>query len=81
MRTVKIPANVAKALKLPIVSNEREDEEKAKELVNYFYKKYNKNMKKVRQAILDNIVNNKYTNNSNSFVDKAWDEFKRVFPS
>ena len=61
--------------------NKTENLKKAKDLLDFYVKKFNNNEKKVRQEILDNIVNSKYSRSSNAFVDMMWDVFKAKYPS
>ena len=61
--------------------NEREDIRKAKELIKFLSRRHKNNQKKIRQDILDNIVNNEYSRISNNSITIIWDEFNKKFPS
>jgi len=54
--------------------------EEINDLLDHYIKKH-KTYKKVRQAILDNIVNTKYGKKSNKFVEMMWKELNKRFPS
>ena len=73
--------NIIKRIDNYLNENEAEDRKKAKDIIDYAIKKYGKNYKKIRKHILDNVVNNEYTRNSNNFVEIVWAELKKVFPS
>jgi len=64
-----------------VQENTLEDISKAKELIKHYIKKHGRNSKKIRQDILDNVVNSKYTKASNNFVDAIWIEFNKIFSS
>lgn len=49
--------------------NEAEDKKKANDLIDGYIKRVGKNFKKVRQEILDNVVNTKFGKASNKFVE------------
>lgn len=51
--------------------NAKEESDEIKKLIDGFYLKHKGNSKKVRQSILDNIVNTKYGRKSNQYVDKV----------
>ena len=53
----------------------------AEKLINSYIKQVNGNMNKVRQLILTNLVNSKYTRNSNNFITIIWDKFNEKYPS
>jgi len=64
-----------------ILENKFEEEAKAKDIVDTFYKKHKGDYKKIHREILSNIVNTKYGRNSNSFVEHVWKELNKKFPS
>ena len=78
MKYVNVSADAIKEI---LISNKKEDYIKAKNLLKQYSKQYKNNQKKIRQAILDNIVNNEYVRNSNDFVTIMWDLFNKQFPS
>jgi len=61
--------------------NEAEDKAEAKKLIDSYIKRIGKNYKKVRQEILDNVVNTKFGKKSNDFVEIMWAELDKRFPS
>lgn len=73
--------NITEKIDMYLNENEAEDRKRAKELIDYAIKKYKNNYKKIRQHLLDNVVNNAYTRNSNNFVEIVWDELGKIFPS
>jgi len=64
-----------------LLENEAEDKAKAKDIVAYATKKYKGDYKKIHRHIMDNVVNNPYTRNSNNFVETVWKELGKKFPS
>lgn len=62
--------------------NETKDEMKVevKDLVNHYIEKY-KTYKKVREALLRDVVNTKYGKKSNKFIEMMWKELNKQFPS
>ena len=59
----------------------RQEEMDAKKLYKKLLAKNKGNQKKIRQDILDNVVNTKYEHYSNTFVELIWDEHKKEFKS
>lgn len=64
-----------------LLENKQEDIIKANKIFQDFYRKFKGKEKKIRQAILDNIVNSKYQHFSNEFIDMVWSVFKLKFTS
>ena len=77
----KISLNELKRLvKQIIIETEDEDLIRAEKYVDYMIDKY-KDYKTIRKNILDNLVNSKHGRNSNSYIQKVWNELEKRFPS
>lgn len=64
-----------------LLENATQDKTRAKEYIQKAIKKLGNDSKKVHRHILDNVVNSKYGNESNNYIQMLWDEYKRIFPS
>ena len=63
------------------LNESKQEEIDAVKLYKRLYDKNKGNEKKIRKAILDNVVNTKAGLYSNTFVELMWDEHKKEFKS
>ncbi|MFW6225410.1 MAG: hypothetical protein ACOC3V_00460 [bacterium] len=61
--------------------NPEEDMRRAKNLLQHYIDKYNDDPIKVRQTILNNLVNSRYNRPSNDFIQIIWELYNQHYPS
>jgi len=67
--------------KLIIIGNQAGDMLRVRKLLKHFYDKDRGDMKKVRNDLVNHVVNNAYVRESNEFIDLLWEEFNKIFVS